>query len=348
MAEAPPPSPRLLPTLEREDAAVAPVRLHGEDRVVLLRERWRLKGELPLVLTRSVDPATPRRGAVLLVHGFAQNRVTWHTSVRSFSGWLAARGWEVWNLELRGHGLSREAGRGGAERFHDYVEDVVAAVRALPDRPFLMGHSLGGAAVYGAATELDQDNAPMGIVGLAGLYGFGLGNPLIRLACEATHRLSQVPVLGGIQVKSRLIGRVMGRLYNVTDLAGYTVPLSGWWPGSVEPELLEERLEHGFDWTSLKVWQEMARWAAEQRFDYDDAWARTDVPLLVALGDKDHLLPPEDGRLAYERSGSSDKELVVFDDWQHGTHWGHLDIVLGTAAPREVWPVVHRWMAERA
>ncbi len=285
---------------------------------------------------------------MLLVHGFAQNRFTWHTSVRSLSAWLAHCGWDVWNLELRGHGLSRAAGQRGAERFHDYVEDVVAAAQALPDRAFLVGHSLGGAAVYGAATELAATRPPRGVVGIAAIYGFGQGNPLVRAACEATHRLSQVPLLGSIQVRSRLLGRAMGKLYSVTDLAGYTVPLSGWWPGSVEPALLEERLEHGFDWTSLKVWQEMSRWSSEQRFDYDAAWAETDLPLLVLLGDKDHLLPPEDGRLAFTRSGATDKELVLFDDWHHGTHWGHLDIVLGRHAPAQVWPRLEAWMAARS
>ncbi len=324
------------------------VRSHGDERVQVCRERWRLEGKVPLSLTRSTAPSGPVRPPLLLVHGFAQNRFTWHTSVRSFTAWMAHRGWEVWNLELRGHGESRLEGQSGADRFHDYVDDVCAATRALPSAPFLLGHSLGGAAVYGASTALVGDRAPLGVLGLAAIYGFGKGNPLIRAACEATHRLSQVPVLGSIQVRSRLLGRVMGKLYNVTDLAGYTVPLSGWWPGSVEPELLAERLEHGFDWTSLKVWQEMSRWASDGTFDYDDAWHTTDLPLFVGLGDKDHLLPPEDGQLAFTRSGSQDKTLVLFDDWHHGTHWGHLDIILGKDAPAQVWPTLHAWMAERS
>ncbi|HCH65313.1 MAG TPA: hypothetical protein DFR83_21080 [Deltaproteobacteria bacterium] len=115
----------------------------------------------------------------------------------------------------------------------------------------------------------------------------------------------------------------------------------------MEPELLEERLEEGFDWTSVRVWQEMARWAATGEFDYDAAWRATDVPLLVILGDKDHLLPPEDGRVAYDHSGSGDKSMVLMSDWEHEVHWGHLDLVLGRLAPDHVWPCVDEWMRAR-
>ena len=52
------------------------------------------------------------------------------------------------------------------------------------------------------------------------------------------------------------------------------------------------------------------------------------VPLLVILGDFDHLVPPEDGRAAWERSGSEDKTLLLLDDFHHDVHWGHLDLVI--------------------
>src|SRR5262245_30265595 len=50
---------------------------------------------------------TATKGAVLLLHGFAQNRYTWHTSQRSFSAYLADEGFDVFAGELRGHGRSR-------------------------------------------------------------------------------------------------------------------------------------------------------------------------------------------------------------------------------------------------
>jgi len=71
------------------------------------------------------------------------------------------------------------------------------------------------------------------------------------------------------------------------------------------------------------------------------------VPLLVVLGDKDHLLPPQDGRVAYERSGSSDRTLQLMSKWDHDVHWGHLDLVLGKRAPQHVWSLVQAWLDAR-
>lgn len=322
----------------------------GDDSVLLHKEVLELPGEVPLGLVRKHLPGGPTRPPVLLVHGFAQNRYSWHTSRRSMSAWLAARGWDTWNLELRGHGRSRSQGQMGAERFADYVDDVRRVVAALPDRAFWVGHSLGGAALYAAGAEAWRDgrDIPRGIVGIGALYSFGGANRLLRLLGRVTHALRDSSWMPALQVRTRLVGDLMARLYAISDIAGYTFPISGWWPGSVEPDILEERLVRGFDWTSVRVWQEMARWAATGHFEWDEEWSRADVPLLVIAGDEDHLMPPDDARVAFERSGSRDRTFHLFDDWHHEVHWGHLDLVLGHKAPTHVWPLIHDWMAARS
>jgi len=272
------------------------------------------------------------------------------------SAWLAERGFDVWNLELRGHGRSRELAGAkdptGADAFADYVGDVQRAAAALPGPAFWVGHSLGGAAIYGAASQVADPRRPLGVVGIGALYSFAQANPFLKMLGTLTHLAGQsnsgAQQAGKLQIRSRLAGQLIGRLYGISDVAGYAFPISGWWPGSIEPELLQERLERGFDWTSIRVWQEMSRWAATGSFEYDAAWQQTDVPLLVMLGDRDHLMPPKDGRVAYDRSGSQDKTLQVFDDWHHESHWGHLDLILGTLAPRHVWPMLADWMEQRS
>lgn len=324
-------------------------RIEGEQWVWLHKEVHDLGGEIPLVMVRKHLPTGPTRPCVLLVHGFAQNRYSWHNSHRSISAWLAAQGWDTWNLELRGHGRSRQDRRMGAEGFADYVDDVARAVRSLPGPSFLVGHSLGGAALFGATTQLvGSRHAPLGVIGLGALYKFGRANPVFGTLGRITHAARDLPWVSQLGLRTRLFGTVMARLMRVSDVAGYAVPVSGWWPGSVEPEVLEERLTQGFDGTSARVWQEMSRWAATGEFEYHAAWKQTDVPLLVCLGDRDHLMPIRDGRAAYEASGSADKTLHVFDDWHHRVHWGHLDLVMGRWALSEVWPLVHGWMADRS
>ena len=337
----------------------------GDERVTLHKEVHQLRGDMPLSLIRKHLPGGPTLPPVLLVHGFAQNRYSWHTSKRSMSAWLAARGWDVWNLELRGHGRSRSAGLEGAARFSEYVEDVLRAASRLPGPAFWVGHSLGGAALYAAATMAEAMGVePLafnpdelgttpsvrvrGIVGIGALYLFGQANPLVGTMARLSWAARDTVLMKRLQVRTKLAGHVIARLYGLADATGYAIPLSGWWPGSIEPELLEERILNGFDWTSINIWMEMSRWATTGRFDYDEAWSHTDVPLLVLLGDKDHLLPPADGRVAWERSGSHDKQVRIFDDWHDEVHWGHLDLILGRYAPRHVWPALESWMRERA
>lgn len=325
--------------------------------VRLFKQVIRVDAEVPVFLVRKHRVGGPARPPVLLVHGFAQNRYSWHNSRRSMSAWLAERGWDTWNLELRGHGRSRSAGADGAERFPDYVEDVRIASQAIGAPAFWIGHSLGGAALYAAAAELSERDRegrtgpgirPRGVVGVGALYAFGGANRLLGGLGRLTHSFRDAEWMPRLQVRTRMAGFLLSRLYGISDVAGYAFPVSGWWPGSIEPEVLQERLERGFDWTSVRVWQEMARWAATGSFPWDEAWSRTDVPLLVLAGDEDHLMPPKDAAAAYERSGSHDKRLLVFDDWHHQTHWGHLDLVLGRLAPVHVWPAIDDWMRERS
>lgn len=297
----------------------------------------------PVSLTRKWAGNAPPAQKIVLVHGFAQNRYTWHSTGRSPSAWFANEGFDVWNLELRGHGLSR--GGGSADRFADYVDDAAAVSDALGPA-FWIGHSLGGAVGYAAATQ----SSMAGMIGIGGLYSFAQANRTLKALCQLSTALGVgggASMLGALNIRMRLAGKLIGRLYSVSDIAGYAFPISGWAPGSVEPELLAERLERGFDWTSLSVWMEMARWGAGSNFDYDAQWRTLDLPLLVIAGDLDHLMLPDDARVAYDRSGSTDKTFLLLDDYKTGHHWGHLDMISGRYARRWVWEPIAAWIRAR-
>jgi pimeloyl-ACP methyl ester carboxylesterase len=323
--------------------------IHGSEKLLLHKERWRLSN--PLGVTELVRKyAVPGGPPVVLVHGFAQNRYTWHTSRRSLSGWLALKGYDVFNLELKGHGNSVTE-RPAA--FKDYVDELEQVIDLIGVPAFWIGHSLGGAVAYAGATRY-----PMrGVIGIGALFRFAQANRMLNILCRLTSfaqdkiKLPEIPKgslsFGAISIKTRLAGQLLGRLYNISDIAGYAFPVSGWAPGSIEPELLAERLEKGFDWTSIQIWLDMARWGALKNFDYEEAWKTTDVPLLVVSGDLDHLMLPDDARVAYDLSGSKDKSYQNMDLLETGYHWGHLDLILGKQAPRFVWPLLHRWMSDR-
>ena len=335
------PGPRRAPEVVSEVAFDEVV--DGTDTVEVVRQRLRLPGDPPLAVERTVPRGGPTRPAVVLIHGFAQNRVTWRVNGRSFPAFLARHGFEVLNLELRGHGESRAYGAGNARAFAEYVDDAVRAVDTGSGPPFVVGHSLGGAVGIGVATE----RRLRGLVHLAGVYGFAEHNRVLRGLARATLAAEPAFQWAPLRVHTRWTGDLIARLYSVTDVLGYGAPIAGWSPGSIERGLLAERLVEGFDWTSVEVWLQMARWARGEPLAHAEAFRALDVPLLVVAGDADPLVRPDDARRCFAESGSRDKQLVVFGPFEHQVHWGHVDLILGRRAPEVVWPRLVDWMAAR-
>ena len=106
----------------------------GEQRARFIKEVIASReGRHPIAMVRKrLVGQRETRGAVLLIHGFGQNRYTWHTSRRSFVNYLAVSGFDVFNLELRGRGRSRKFGARDDTGFDDYIrEDVPAGALAV-------------------------------------------------------------------------------------------------------------------------------------------------------------------------------------------------------------------------
>jgi polyhydroxyalkanoate synthase len=91
-------------------------------------------GPVPLAMVRkrSTTADAGSLGPVLLVHGFGQNRYAWHLPSRSLANHLARAGFDVFNLDLRGHGRSRQMGARMSRGVSDYIdEDLPLAVEEI-------------------------------------------------------------------------------------------------------------------------------------------------------------------------------------------------------------------------
>ena len=100
----------------------------------------------------AADVAGPEDGSpVVLLHGGGQTRHPWRSALDD----IAAHGWRVYSVDLRGHGES-DWDDDGDYSFQAFVGDVVAIAAALPEPPVLIGASLGGIASLGAIGEADD------------------------------------------------------------------------------------------------------------------------------------------------------------------------------------------------
>jgi alpha-beta hydrolase superfamily lysophospholipase len=311
------------------------------------------RGDVPLAMVRKRGLDTATKGALLLVHGYGQNRYAWHLPSRSLVNFLAADGYDVFNLDLRGHGRSRHLGARPPKDLTEYVrEDVPAAVAEViklsgHERVFLVGHSLGGLISYAAAPVLGDRVA--GVITLGSPYHFTRGSRFLSLFGSAMLALDRTWSIEHHNVPLKQAGELMRLLRVVAESPLLPLPIRGYAPGSLESRVLGEHMSLAMDIGSIAVVRNLFLRAAEARasghrlgvlYGYASGFEALDVPLLVIAGSADALAPPEAVRPAYERSSSSDKSYRVFPR-------GHIDILVGRDAPLTIWPLLLSWLNTR-
>jgi pimeloyl-ACP methyl ester carboxylesterase len=327
--------------------------IDGATKVVLTKDIVMTSGQPLGMVRKRLPPSAESKGTVMLIHGFAQNRYTWHSSHRSFSAFLASEGWDVFSVDLRGHGRSRYYSDAHSRTIDEYIqEDVPACVREAQrlsghSKVFLVGHSMGGMISYAAASSSLRDKV-RGIVTIGSPYRFGLGNPFLAGLAKGLHALRFTGLFdNNPMLPLHLLGHGLSRVRVVAGSRAMPPAIRGWRPDNVEEPVLVEFLAKSFERTSLQILLDIITGAdrvtlanPNGRTDYGVAFEALDRPLLVIAGTEDSLAPPGSVRRAITKSHASDKTYREFP-------FGHLDLVLGREATTTVWPLVRDWMARR-
>jgi pimeloyl-ACP methyl ester carboxylesterase len=323
------------------------------ERATFVKELVVSSGRVPLAMVRKrlVSNEGGTRAPILLVHGFGQNRYAWHLPARSFANYLARAGYDVFNLDLRGHGRSRHFGAKTPLSVDEYVsEDLPIAIEEVLSHtdkrpPFLVGHSLGGLVSYAAAPKLA--GAVAGIASIGSPYHFTRGSfslQAIGIFFDALRRVG-VPHVG-LPVPLYPVGAFIRSIRRVADSSFYPIPLRGWHAGALEPHVLDQHLRLAFDRAGIQELRSMFEWGVQKRFgghgqDYVERFEAMDLPLLVLSGMNDDLAPPASVRPAFERSRSKDKTYKTVP-------LGHIDLLVGRDAPLSTWPLVTNWIEKRS
>lgn len=307
---------------------------------------------LAMVRKRSVD-ARGKLAPVLLIHGYGQNRYVWHLPARSLANHLARAGFDVWNLDLRGHGRSRHLGARRPTHVAEFVlEDVPAAIeevqRLTDGRPvYLLGHSLGGLVSYAVAGRMA--GAIGGIITLGSPYHFTRGSWPLRLLGGAMLTVDRRLSFGHGALGLKGWGEAMRLARGFIESPFFPLPIRGFVPGSMEPDILAQHMSLAMDSGSITVLRNMFLDAAESRRSghrlgglggFADAFEAKDLPLLVIAGTHDDLAPPASVAPAYENSRSRDKTYRAFPR-------GHIDLIIGRDSPQTIWPLIEAWLRAR-
>lgn len=230
-------------------------------------------------------PDSAPRGAVVIVPGF--------NSHSGYYGWVAEQllrsNLAVYALDLRGRGKS-EGERFYVEKFADYADDVakfVALVKARePGLPlFMLGHSAGG--VVACLYALDHQAELAGLV----CESFAFQVPAPDFALAVLKGLSHVaPHAHVLELKNEDFSRdpqAVAAMNADPLIAGESQP-------------------------TLTV-AEMVR--ADERLKAE--FGSITLPVLILHGTADKATKPSGSQLFYERVGSADKTLKLYEGHYH-------------------------------
>ncbi len=294
---------------------------------------------------------------VLVVHGISSNHYCWDLDAeRSIGSYLAARGFDTWLLDMRGHGDARKAPGGkNLERgwtADDYgLGDIPTAVAYIQEQTGheklgYIGHSLGGmvGAIYASQ---EGDDALWAMVAVGSPAEFSDPDPLLALTRHtfgisgATLPFILTPSLARVAnaFNDSLPIDVEAYLFNDNNMVPeaakrmmHTV-VSPLWPG----EMLQ--------FASMISDGEFQSGDGAQH--YRPAMGGITVPVLAIAGRADRVAPPDRVYGYYEAVGSEHKRFVVAGrENGFAADYGHLDLPIGDHAPAEIYPLIEGWLRE--
>lgn len=304
---------------------------------------------LTLALWR-VRPVAPdaTQGPVMLLHGLAANRRTFHWPGRSLAQFLANAGFDCFLPELRGHGASDRPQQPWT--FHDHLDyDVPAFIETILElsgrsRLHWIGHSLGGILLFCHGSL--HPNAPIdAAVTIGSALDYRDGSSAFR------HLLALRPLLERwralpYDLASHWLAPTVGRL--PTPLVPFNMVLS-----NVESNVARQFFASAFEPIPTALLSSLATTFTGEGFRSRDglrAFAyearHLPWPVLLLAGTRDAQCPVEAVEASATRMARGD--LLVFGKrYGQVEDYGHFDLVLGERATVEIWPHIRAHLERR-
>jgi acylglycerol lipase len=227
------------------------------------------------------------KATLTLLHGIGE-----HSGRYAYlADYMTRRGFEVWACDLRGHGESAGK-RGHIDRFDDYLDEIGLLIQMAKNRNpakkvFLLGHSLGGL----IAPEYAVRNASQ-------LTGLILSAPALR---------DKVEVPPAKAYLARILSTLAPTYSTTTGLDPNML--------SRDPEVVRKYVED-----PLVHAVATARFFTEFRRAQGEAMTFADkitLPCLVLQGGADGIIDVSATSYFFEKLGSSDKTLKIYDGFYH-------------------------------
>ena len=321
---------------------------------------------------RRVRPANPdpSKLPVVLCHGLGLNGTFWTITDDHLPSQLAARGYEVFIVDMRGSGASHRVGLPGkinrmlrqtpirevGGRNWNVDDEAKYDVPAIldyvlqetgRDRINWVGHSLGGMIMFPFLEFSSEAPRIANFVDMGGV-AMVVDTPDIREMRNASKglRVLSLGLSSGRLGRPMMYGRLPGlekidRFYytsnnvdnrTVSRFYGYTLED----PGAGALKQLDPYLFSGH------------MLSADKSIDYASALDRITTPILMVAGEGDIMADVPSTLLTFNGLGSADKSVMRFGRLDgHLADYGHCDLVWSRNAPSEVFPPLIDWLDAR-
>ena len=236
-------------------------------------------------------PTASPKAIIVIVHGIAEHSGRY----RHVAEYLAENGYAVYSLDHRGHGRSGGQPRSYFDSFDQPVADLKQYVDAIAQehpgaKIFLYGHSMGAFISLNFAMRyqdrlagLITSGSPLTIDTTVPRFMMAIGNILVRIA----------PRLPLIKLDLQAISRDQAVIdaYNADPL---------------------------IDQTPVRVRMAVSYNNALKRLRA--SLSELTLPLLLLHGSADTLAPVSGSEIIYEKAGSTDKTLKIYEGLYHEVH----------------------------
>jgi len=237
------------------------------------------------IFIRSWRPESKPRAVIVLVHGFNSHSGYYLWAAEQ----LVASGLAVYALDLRGRGKS-DGERYYIDKFAEYQADVDALVKVARSREaglplFMFGHSAGG--VIAGNYVLDHQDGIKGFICESFAYKVPAPDFALAVLKGLSHLAPHAHVLNLPKKEFSRDPKVVQALIDDPLLANEVQP--------------------------TKTVAEMVR--ADERLSRD--FPQFKLPVLIIHGTKDTVTRPEGSKEFFERAGSADKTLKLYEGYFH-------------------------------
>ncbi|WIA16477.1 hypothetical protein OEZ85_013159 [Tetradesmus obliquus] len=327
----------------------------------------------------SLEPGQRKRHPILMCPGLASSGpgtfdLLPHVSLTDF---LAAAGWDVWVIDIRGNGLADKSSRIDIEQdwnIDDYlVQDVPACIDyVLKHSPcqagklHWVGHSMGGMLGSGLCSQAGKWGKRLRSVTLLGSGCFGDGSwhvllkklvvPVTSFGFPAHITTQGLALLANTPVALSVFEALFYWPANVEASTRTVFEALFYWPANVEASTRKALLATAFNFIPAKLVGQFldshgsASGLSNSRGSFlyadPDVLGLCKVPALGVNGDWDLFCPAAGGARNVALFGGPTQHLTFGPGHGHQAHYGHFDVIVGRHAQREVWPHLQAFLEQ--